>query len=297
MPTQTTYPKVSSVKPLAGKQLLVTFATGERKVYDCTPLLKEEVFRPLQNEELFSRARADKHGFGVVWNDEIDLAEGELWVNGRLSEEADQNHPSASIVSESSTTAYGSKQDLTLRVEEALKHTSDCIASSELAIWFLVTRERYSRAWGAFHPTLSIASASLFEGLILSLYKPLEPEGRNAEAEHVNVWRILGLAAQLQVLDAVTHTALKQKLRSVESIWSKVEVLRHNLVAHGKVGLSVKDELQSGPMSNEWRRLYGAYAEVLNAIAERIDVQKLDVEARRAHFGENAKRFFEALNS
>jgi len=84
---QTTYPKASAVTPLAGKRLLVTFATGERKIYDCTPLLKEEVFRPLQNEELFRRARADKHGYGVVWNEEIDLAEGDLWVNGKPVEE------------------------------------------------------------------------------------------------------------------------------------------------------------------------------------------------------------------
>jgi hypothetical protein len=89
MPTQTTYPRVSAVKPLTGKRLLVTFATGEHKVYDCTPLLKEEVFRPLQDEELFRRARADKHGYGVVWNDEIDLAEGELWLNGKPVEEVE----------------------------------------------------------------------------------------------------------------------------------------------------------------------------------------------------------------
>src|SRR5208283_4746519 len=243
MPTQTTYPKVCAVKPLAGKRLLVTFATSERKVYDCTPLLKEEVFRPLQDEELFRRARADKHGYGVVWNDEIDLAESELWLNGRPVEEVDESYPSTSVVSESSTTAYGSKQDLTLRVEEALRHTSDCISSSELVIWFGATRECYPKAWSSFRPTLSIVSASLFEGMILSLYKPLEQKAGNSEAEPVNLWKILGLAGQLQVLDAVTHRALKQKLHSVGSIWSKVEKLRHNLVAHGKVGLSIEDEL------------------------------------------------------
>ncbi len=87
MLAQTTYPRIGAVKPLTDKRLLVTFATGERKIYDCKPLLQEEVFRPLQGEELFCRARADKHGYGVVWNDEIDLAEAELWINGKPADE------------------------------------------------------------------------------------------------------------------------------------------------------------------------------------------------------------------
>jgi hypothetical protein len=194
--------------------------------------------------------------------------------------------------------AYQSNEDLKLRADEALKHTSDCVSTSELWIRFADGKEHYSNAWNAFRPTLDILCGALFEGLLLSLYKPLEPEGRAIEFERVNLRRILTLAGQLKVLDTEAQTKLKQKLRSVEHIWSKVETLRHNLVAHGKTGLSVGDELQrSGLISSEWKQLYAIYAEVLNAIAEKIGLQKLDVEARRAHFAENAKRFFEALNS
>lgn len=195
-------------------------------------------------------------------------------------------------------TAYNSKEDLTLRVQEALKHTSDCVSTSELWICFTSGQGHYSKAWDSFGPTLSILHASLFEGLVLSLYKLLEPEGKSLNDERVNLWRILALAGQLQVLDPPTHTALKQKLHSVESTWSKVEMLRHNLVAHGKVELSVGDELQrSGLISSEWKKLYAVYAEVLNAIAEKLGVEKLDAEARRVHFAANAKRFFEVLDS
>jgi len=144
---------------------------------------------------------------------------------------------------------------------------------------------------------LHIISASLFEGLVLSLYKLLEPEGKSLDDERVNLWRILALARQLQVLDPPIHTVLKQKLRSVESIWSKVEKLRHNLVAHGKVNLSVRDELQQGPTSSEWKKLLSVYTDVLNAIAEKLDIPKIDIDARRNHFGKNAERFFEKLNS
>jgi hypothetical protein len=62
-------------------RLHVTFSTGDARVYDCGPLLSEEAFRPLANEQLFQQVQADRHGYGVIWNDEIDLAESELWIN------------------------------------------------------------------------------------------------------------------------------------------------------------------------------------------------------------------------
>jgi len=89
MTTVATYPRIKSVKPELDKTLLVEFQNGERKVYDCTPLLQSEVFRPLQDEALFRCAHPDSHGYGVIWNDDIDLAESELWLNGRAAEQTD----------------------------------------------------------------------------------------------------------------------------------------------------------------------------------------------------------------
>lgn len=82
MTTETTYPRVCTVEVLPQKRLLVTFSNGVRKVYDCKPLLVEEAFAPLRDEALFRCVVADAHGYGVVWSDEIDLAESELWTNG-----------------------------------------------------------------------------------------------------------------------------------------------------------------------------------------------------------------------
>jgi hypothetical protein len=83
------YPKIRNVWPEPGKTLLVEFENGEKRSYDCTPLLRSEVFRPLQDEAVFRCAHADSHGYGVVWNDEIDLAESEIWINGRPAEVSD----------------------------------------------------------------------------------------------------------------------------------------------------------------------------------------------------------------
>lgn len=82
METDNAYPRVKAVRPLADKKLRVTFDNGVTKVYDCAPLLDSEVFAPLWNEVLFRRVRAEDHGYAVIWNDEIDLAESELWLNG-----------------------------------------------------------------------------------------------------------------------------------------------------------------------------------------------------------------------
>jgi len=83
------YPKIKRVEPLAGKRLLVTFANNIKKVYDCSLLLKEETFRPLLNDALFNSAKTDRHGYGVIWSDEIDLSESEIWVNGLPAEQND----------------------------------------------------------------------------------------------------------------------------------------------------------------------------------------------------------------
>ncbi|MDP6629534.1 MAG: DUF2442 domain-containing protein [Kiritimatiellia bacterium] len=89
MTTTTTYPRIRDVKPRQGKKLLVTFDNGDRRTYDCNPLLRSEVFRPLQDEAVFRCAHADSHGYGVIWNDKIDLAESEVWLNGRIAEPED----------------------------------------------------------------------------------------------------------------------------------------------------------------------------------------------------------------
>jgi len=76
------YPKILDVKPKKGKRLSVTFNNGIKKIYDCSPLIDDDIFKPLMNDALFNSVQADKHGYGVIWTDELDLSESELWING-----------------------------------------------------------------------------------------------------------------------------------------------------------------------------------------------------------------------
>jgi hypothetical protein len=76
------FPKIQSVEPLPDKRLRVTFATGIAKVYDCRPLLESSPFTSLKDEAFFKNVHADPHGYGIIWNDDVDLSESELWING-----------------------------------------------------------------------------------------------------------------------------------------------------------------------------------------------------------------------
>jgi hypothetical protein len=76
------YPKVKSVEAIQNKRLRVIFTNGATRLYDCTPLLDLEAFRFFADDAFFRNVHADKHGYGVVWNDKVDLAESELWLHG-----------------------------------------------------------------------------------------------------------------------------------------------------------------------------------------------------------------------
>lgn len=76
------FPKIESVYALPNFHLLVLFQNGAVKTYDCRPLLKEQVFEALTSETLFTQVHVGAGGYGIVWNDELDLSESELWLNG-----------------------------------------------------------------------------------------------------------------------------------------------------------------------------------------------------------------------
>lgn len=76
------YPKIAKVTPLSHYNLLVTFQNGVQKQYDCSSLLEEEPFKPLVNNSLFDQVEVAFGGYGILWNDEIDLSEAELWLQG-----------------------------------------------------------------------------------------------------------------------------------------------------------------------------------------------------------------------
>ena len=76
--------KIKSVTPLPDFILSVQFAEGVTKHYDMTPLFdKYPMFSPLKaHPELYYSVSVDTGGYGIVWNDDIDIACDELFFNG-----------------------------------------------------------------------------------------------------------------------------------------------------------------------------------------------------------------------
>ena len=71
---------VRDVKALDDMMMIVTFTSGEKRLYDATQLLVYPAFQPLQDEAVFKSA-AVEYGV-VVWNGgEIDIAPETLYAN------------------------------------------------------------------------------------------------------------------------------------------------------------------------------------------------------------------------
>lgn len=76
--------KIKSVNPLNDYKLSIIFAEGITKIYDVKPLfIKWPIFNELKNVKLFNEVSVDKGGYGIIWNDYIDLSCDELFENGK----------------------------------------------------------------------------------------------------------------------------------------------------------------------------------------------------------------------
>ncbi len=66
--------------------LIVQFAEGVTKKYDLKQLFKKiPAFTTLQKSvDLYYSVEVDVGGYGIIWNDDLDLSCDELWDNGEV---------------------------------------------------------------------------------------------------------------------------------------------------------------------------------------------------------------------
>ena len=78
--------KVKAVNALENYRLSVQFAEGITKTYNVSQLFEKwEAFRYLKdNSSLFSNVQVDVGGYGIIWNDELDISCDELYANGEI---------------------------------------------------------------------------------------------------------------------------------------------------------------------------------------------------------------------
>ncbi len=75
--------KIKNVSALPEYKLSVQFAEGVTKIYDVKPLFQKiPAFKSLESNNDFGGVYVDVGGYGIIWNDELDLSCDELWDNG-----------------------------------------------------------------------------------------------------------------------------------------------------------------------------------------------------------------------
>jgi hypothetical protein len=76
--------KIISVKPLTDFHILADFENGDSREYDVRPLFEKwDGFGDLiAIPGLFEQVKVDVGGYGVSWNDAIDLSCDEIYYNG-----------------------------------------------------------------------------------------------------------------------------------------------------------------------------------------------------------------------
>ncbi len=84
-------PQIYKVKAINDRTFLIEFTNQEIKKYDILHLLENPMFAPLRKPAFFKNFKVEQGGYGIVWNEDIDLSEYELWKNGMTVVEGDRS--------------------------------------------------------------------------------------------------------------------------------------------------------------------------------------------------------------
>ena len=74
--------RIVSAQAIDDHNLIIKFTNNELKKYDISKLLDKPMFSPLKNPAFFRNFIIDSGGYALVWNEDIDISEYELWQNG-----------------------------------------------------------------------------------------------------------------------------------------------------------------------------------------------------------------------
>jgi hypothetical protein len=137
--------KVKDVSALPGMKLSVQFVNGTTKTYDVGPLLDRfDAFKALEDENLFGSVYVDVGGYGIVWNDDVDLSCDELWDNGTMVET-----PFDGLMSFSDASELWGLSESTLRKAVSYGKIVPGVDARKYGKQWIVTRESMEREYGA----------------------------------------------------------------------------------------------------------------------------------------------------
>ena len=136
--------KVKGVAALPEHKLSVEFAEGVTKIYDAAPLMERiPVFKELEDEALFGSVQVDAGGYGIVWNDDIDLSCDELWDNGE-----EVSTPFDDLMSFADATELWGLSESTLRKAISYGKIVAGVDARKYGKQWIVTRDAMEREYG-----------------------------------------------------------------------------------------------------------------------------------------------------
>lgn len=140
----TMFHKVKGVAALPELKLSIEFAEGVTKLYNVAPLMDRfPVFRELDDEMLFNSVRVDVGGYGIVWNDDIDLSCDELWCGG-----TEIPTPFDNLMSFADATELWGLSESTLRKAISYGKIVAGIDARKYGKQWIVTRDAMEREYG-----------------------------------------------------------------------------------------------------------------------------------------------------
>lgn len=137
--------KIRTVNALDDYRLSVQFVEGVTKIYDVKPLFEKwPVFGELKsNPELFYGVSVDKGGYGISWNDEIDLSCDELYANG-----INANSPFDGLIAFTDATMLWGLNESTLRKAISYGKLVNGIDACKYGKQWIVSVEAMEREYG-----------------------------------------------------------------------------------------------------------------------------------------------------
>ncbi|MFP4219917.1 MAG: DUF2442 domain-containing protein [Phormidium sp.] len=86
-------PRINTAKVIEDYKLLVEFDNGEIRKYDVSKLSDNPMFALFNNPAFFRNFQVEPGGYALVWNEDIDISEYELWQHGTsVADEDSSSH-------------------------------------------------------------------------------------------------------------------------------------------------------------------------------------------------------------
>ena len=138
--------KIKNVFPNADHRLIIQFCEGVTKSYDMIPLFKRiPAFQALQNNpDEFNSVGVDIGGYGIIWNDDLDLSCDELWENGVVIQT-----PFDGLMAFSDATELWKLNESTLRKAIAYGKLVNGIDVYKFGKQWVISTEAMEREYGA----------------------------------------------------------------------------------------------------------------------------------------------------